>query len=146
MIISTAKVAGVPNVAACTPPIAGEIPHSTVAAMHLAGADQIFLLRGAQAVAAMAIGAESIDVCDFAAGPGNASVAEAKKQQFREIGIDLLAGPMEVLVVVDEHVDRSVVATYLLSQAEHRPDTPTVLITSSEKVGKKMMEAIDRLA
>ncbi|TKA81154.1 hypothetical protein B0A49_02003 [Cryomyces minteri] len=143
--ILTAKVAGVPNVVACTPPIAGEIPHSTVAAMHLAGADQIFLLGGVQAVAAMAIGTESIDVCDFVAGPGNAFVAEAKKQLFGEIGIDLLAGPTEVLIVADEHADPFMVATDLLSQAEHGPDTHAVLITNSEEVGKKTMEAIDRL-
>ncbi|TKA81627.1 hypothetical protein B0A49_01261 [Cryomyces minteri] len=126
MTILTAKVAGVPNVVACTPPIAGEIPHSTVAAMHLAGADQIFLLGGVQAVAAMAIGTESIDL-------------------FGEIGIDLLAGPTEVLIVADEHADPFMVATDLLSQAEHGPDTPAVLITNSEEVGKKTMEAIDRL-
>lgn len=145
MTILTAKVAGVPNVVACTPPIAGEIPTSTVAAMHLAGADQIFLLGGVQAVAAMAVGTKSIDVCDFITGPGNAFVAEAKKQLFGEIGIDLLAGPTEVLIVADEKADPFMVATDLLSQAEHGPDTPAVLITNSEEVGKKTIEMVDKL-
>ena len=145
MTVLTAKVAGVPNVVACTPPIAGEIPTSTVAAMHLAGADHIYLLGGVQAVAAMALGTESIDVCDFIAGPGNAFVAEAKKQLFGSIGIDLLAGPTEVLIVADEHADPFMVATDLLSQAEHGPDTPAVLITNSEEVGRKTIEAVDKL-
>ena len=145
MTILTAKVAGVPNVVACTPPIAGKIPSNTIAAMHLAGADQIFLLGGVQAVAAMALGTESIDSCDFIAGPGNAFVAEAKKQLFGTIGIDLLAGPTEVLIVADEHADPFMVATDLLSQAEHGPDTPAVLITNSEEVGRKTIEYIEKL-
>ena len=145
MTILTAKVAGVPNVVACTPPIAGKIPHATIAAMHLAGADQIFLLGGVQAIAAMALGTESIDVCDFVAGPGNAFVAEAKKQLFGEIGIDLLAGPTEVLIVADEHADPFMVAVDLLSQAEHGPDTPAVLITNSEEVGRQTMQHVERL-
>lgn len=145
MTILTAKVAGVPNVVACTPPIAGKIPNNTIAAMHLAGADQIFLLGGVQAIAAMALGTESIDACDFIAGPGNAFVAEAKKQLFGNIGIDLLAGPTEVLIVADESADPFMVATDLLSQAEHGPDTPAVLITDSEEVGRKTIEFIDKL-
>lgn len=145
MTILTAKVAGVPNVVACTPPIAGDIPANTVAAMHLAGADQIFLLGGVQAVAAMALGTESIDACDFIAGPGNAFVAEAKKQLFGNVGIDLLAGPTEVLIVADEQADPFMCAVDLLSQAEHGPDTPAVLITNSEKVGRETLEQVDKL-
>ena len=145
MTVLTAKVAGVPNVVACTPPIAGEIPTATVAAMHLAGADHIYLLGGVQAVAAMALGTESIDVCDFIAGPGNAFVAEAKKQLFGEIGIDLLAGPTEVLIVADEHADPFMCAVDLLSQAEHGPDTPAVLITTSEQVGRETIQHVDKL-
>lgn len=145
MTVLTAKVAGVPNVVACTPPIAGEIPTSTVAACHLAGADHIYLLGGVQAVAAMALGTESIDICDFIAGPGNAFVAEAKKQLFGEIGIDLLAGPTEVLIVADEKADSFMCAVDLLSQAEHGPDTPAVLITNSEQVGRETMQHIDKL-
>lgn len=145
MTILTAKVAGVPNVIACTPPIAGKIPANTIAAMHFAGADQIFLLGGVQAVAAMALGTDSIDACDFIAGPGNAFVAEAKKQLFGNVGIDLLAGPTEVLIVADKHADPFMVATDLLSQAEHGPDTPAVLITDSEEVGRKTIEYIAKL-
>lgn len=99
MTILTAKCAGVPNVIACTPPIAGKIPSATVAAMHYAGADEIFILGGVQAVAAMSIGTETIRRVDFLAGPGNAYVAEAKRQLFGEVGIDLFAGPTEILVV-----------------------------------------------
>ncbi|KAK1067224.1 hypothetical protein LTR74_006592 [Friedmanniomyces endolithicus] len=145
MTILTAKVAGVPNVVACTPPIAGQIPANTVAAMHMAGADHIYLLGGVQAVAAMALGTESIDVCDFIAGPGNAFVAEAKKQLFGNIGIDLLAGPTEVLIVADEKADPYMCAVDLLSQAEHGPDTPAVLITNSEQVGRETIQHIENL-
>jgi len=145
MTILTAKVAGVQNVVACTPPIAGEIPTSTIAAMHFAGADSIYLLGGVQAIAAMALGTETIDVCDFIAGPGNAFVAEAKKQLFGEIGIDLLAGPTEVLIVADEKADPFMCAVDLLSQAEHGPDTPAVLITNSEEVGRETIKHVDKL-
>ncbi len=131
MTIVTAKVAGVERVTACTPPIRGEIPAATVAAMHLAGADEIFLLGGVQAVAAMALGTETIGKVDLLAGPGNAYVAEAKRQLFGEVGIDLFAGPTEILIVADEHADPFVVAVDLLSQAEHGPDSPAVLITTS---------------
>ncbi|KAL1894193.1 hypothetical protein Sste5346_005979 [Sporothrix stenoceras] len=140
MTIVTAKVAGVPNVIGCTPPIRGEIPNATVAALHLAGADEIFVLGGVQAVAAMAVGTEMVRKVDFIAGPGNAFVAEAKRQLFGEIGIDLFAGPTEVLIVADETADPFMVATDLLSQAEHGPDSPAVLITTSEEVGKKTIE------
>lgn len=143
MTITTAKVAGVKHVIACTPPINGEIPHATVAAAHLAGADEIFILGGTQAVAAMAIGTETIRKVEFLAGPGNAFVAEAKRQLFGEIGIDLLAGPTETLIVADAQADPFTVATDLLSQAEHGPDTPAVLITTSEEVGRESMRLVD---
>ncbi|KLJ12133.1 histidinol dehydrogenase [Blastomyces silverae] len=145
MTILTAKVAGVNHVTACTPPINGEIPNATVAAMHLAGADEIFILGGVQAIAAMAVGTESIRKVDFIAGPGNAFVAEAKRQLFGEIGIDLFAGPTEVLIVADEKADPFTIATDLLSQAEHGPDSPAVLITTSEDSAKQVMTFIDRL-
>ncbi|CAK7206111.1 hypothetical protein SEUCBS139899_008895 [Sporothrix eucalyptigena] len=140
MTIVTAKVAGVPNIIGCTPPIRGEIPSATVAALHLAGADEIFVLGGVQAVAAMAVGTEMVRKVDFIAGPGNAFVAEAKRQLFGEIGIDLFAGPTEVLIVADETADPFMVATDLLSQAEHGPDSPAVLITTSEEIGKRTIE------
>ncbi|KAI8648605.1 Histidinol dehydrogenase [Fusarium keratoplasticum] len=144
MTILTAKVAGVRNVVACTPPAAGKLPLATVAAMHLAGADQIFILGGIQAIAAMAVGTETVPKVDFIAGPGNAFVAEAKRQLFGEIGIDLFAGPTEVLVVADETADPYTVATDLLSQAEHGPDTPAVLITTSEDLAKRTIEYCDQ--
>lgn len=143
MTITTAKVAGVKHVIACTPPINGQIPHATVAAAHLAGADEIFILGGTQAVAAMAIGTETIKKVEFLAGPGNAFVAEAKRQLFGEIGIDLLAGPTETLIVADAHADPFTVATDLLSQAEHGPDTPAVLIATSEGVARESMRLVD---
>lgn len=142
MTILTAKVAGVKHVIACTPPIAGQIPHATVAAAHLAGADEIFLLGGTQAIAAMALGTETVRKVDFIAGPGNAFVAEAKRQLFGEIGIDLLAGPTEVLIVADDHADPFTIATDLLSQAEHGPDSPAVLITTSEAVGRETIRYV----
>lgn len=145
MTILTAKVAGVKHVVGCTPPINGQIPNSTVAAMHLAGADEIFLLGGVQAIAAMAVGTESIQKVDFIAGPGNAFVAEGKRQLFGEIGIDLFAGPTEILVLADETADPFTIATDLVSQAEHGPDTPAVLITTSTEVARKAIESVNRL-
>jgi histidinol dehydrogenase len=145
MTIVTAKAAGVHRVIACTPPIRGEIPPATIAAIHLAGADEIFILGGVQAVAAMAIGTNSIPKTDFIAGPGNAFVAEAKRQLFGDIGIDLPAGPTEVLIIADEHADPFVVAVDLLSQAEHGPDTPAVLITNSRSVAEKSLSEVERL-
>ena len=144
MTIVTAKAAGVPRVTACTPPIKGELPHATIAAAHLAGADEIFVLGGVQAIAAMAVGTESISKVDFIAGPGNSFVAEAKRQLFGCVGVDLPAGPTEVLIVADEKADYVTVATDLLSQAEHGPDTPAVLITTSRELGQKVMEEIPR--
>ncbi|KAF8853915.1 histidinol dehydrogenase [Acephala macrosclerotiorum] len=145
MTIVTAKAAGVPRVVACTPPINGEIPSSTIAAMYFAGADEIYILGGVQAVAAMAIGTETISKVDFIAGPGNPFVAEAKRQLFGEIGIDLPAGPTEVLIVADGKADPTTVAVDLLSQAEHGPDTPAVLITNSKEVGEKSITEVERL-
>jgi sulfopropanediol 3-dehydrogenase len=145
MTIVTAKVAGVERVTACTPPSKGEVPAATVAAMHLAGADEIHLLCGVQAIAAMAIGTESIAPVDVIAGPGNAFVAEAKRQLFGEVGIDLLAGPTEILVVADETADPFVVAVDLLSQAEHGPDSPAVLITTSEELALEVIDLVERL-
>jgi sulfopropanediol 3-dehydrogenase len=145
MTVVTAKVAGVERVTACTPPIRGEIPGATIAAMHLAGADEILLLGGVQAVAAMSVGTQTIGKVDLLAGPGNAYVAEAKRQLFGEVGIDLFAGPTEILVVADDSADPFVVAVDLLSQAEHGPDSPAVLITTSEDVARAAMAHIDRL-
>ena len=145
MTVVTAKVAGVQNVAACTPPIRGEIPAATIAAMHLAGADDIYLLGGVQAVAAMSLGTETINKVNILAGPGNAYVAEAKRQLFGEVGIDLFAGPTEILVVADEYADPFIVAVDLLSQAEHGPDSPAILISTSEVVARKAMGHIDRI-
>lgn len=145
MTIVTAKVAGVGRVTAATPPIRGVIPAATVAAMHLAGADEILLLGGVQAVAAMALGTETIGKVDLIAGPGNAYVAEAKRQLFGEVGIDLFAGPTETLVVADEHADPFIVAVDLLSQAEHGPDSPAVLVTTSEDLALEVIAHIDRI-
>ncbi|MEU3297472.1 histidinol dehydrogenase [Streptomyces longwoodensis] len=145
MTIVTAKVAGVPSVAACTPPIRGEVPAATVAAMHLAGADEIYLLGGVQAVAALAVGTETIQRVDMLAGPGNAYVAEAKRRLYGEVGIDLFAGPTEILIVADETADPLVVAVDLLSQAEHGPDSPAILITTSESVARAAADHINRL-
>ncbi|KAI5864850.1 histidinol dehydrogenase [Durotheca rogersii] len=145
MTILTAKVAGVEHVIACTPPIAGQVPNATVAAAHLAGADEIFLVGGTQAIAAMALGTETIPKVDFVAGPGNAFVAEAKRQLFGEIGIDLLAGPTEVLIVADGAADPLTLATDLLSQAEHGPDSPAVLVTTSEAVARATAARVDDL-
>jgi sulfopropanediol 3-dehydrogenase len=143
MTIVTAKVAGVEEVIAMTPPLNGTVPAATIAAMHMAGADQIYLLGGVQAVAAMAVGTETIPSVDMIAGPGNAYVAEAKRQLFGEVGIDLFAGPTEVLVVADDKADPFVVAVDLLSQAEHGPESPAILITTSQEVGTEVIRLID---
>ena len=145
MTIVTAKVAGVQRVTACTPPIRGVIPAATVAAMSLAGADEIYVLGGVQAVVSMALGTESIGRVDLIAGPGNAYVAEAKRQLFGEVGIDLFAGPTEILVIADDDADSFVVAVDLLSQAEHGPDSPAVLITTSERVAREALAHIEKL-
>ncbi|MDT5132339.1 MAG: sulfopropanediol 3-dehydrogenase, partial [Mycobacterium sp.] len=145
MTVATATVAGVENIIACTPPTRGEIPATTVAAMHLAGATDILLLGGVQAIAALAVGTETIAKVDLIAGPGNAYVAEAKRQLFGEIGIDLLAGPTEILIIADEHADPFVAAVDLISQAEHGPDSPAVLITTSGGVARRAQEHVEAL-
>ena len=144
MTVVTAKVAGVPRVAATTPPNQGSIPPVSVAAMHLAGADEIYVLGGVQAIGALALGTESIDAVNLLTGPGNAYVAEAKRQMFGEVGIDLFAGPTEVLIIADDTADPFIVAADLLSQAEHGPDSPVVLITTSERVGRATIEEVER--
>ena len=144
MSVLTAKVAGVPRVVACTPPIGGEIPAATIAAMYLAGADEIYILGGIQAVAAMALGTETMKAVDMIVGPGNAYVAEAKRQLFGRIGIDLLAGPTETLIVADDSADAEMVATDLLGQAEHGPNSPAVLISTSEALARAVPAEIER--
>ncbi len=145
MTVVTAKVAGVERVTACTPPLRGQIPPATVAALHLAGADDIYLLGGVQAVAAMALGTETIGRVDLIAGPGNAYVAEAKRQLFGTVGIDLFAGPTEILIVADDSADPFVVAVDLLSQAEHGPDSPAVLITTSSSLAERTIEHVEAI-
>jgi sulfopropanediol 3-dehydrogenase len=144
MSILTAKVAGVKRVIACTPPINGKVPAATICAMYLAGADEIYLLGGVQAVCAMAIGTETIQPVDIIVGPGNAYVAEAKKQLYGRVGIDLFAGPTEVLVIADETSDAEIVATDLLGQAEHGPTSPAALITTSEKLAHETLVEIEK--
>jgi len=144
MTVVTAKVAGVPRVAATTPPNQGQIPPISVAAMHLAGADEIYVLGGVQAIGALALGTESIAPVNLLTGPGNAYVAEAKRQLFGEVGIDLFAGPTEVLIIADDTADPFIVAADLLSQAEHGPDSPVVLITTSERVGRETIAEVAR--
>ena len=144
MSVLTAKVAGVPRVAVCTPPIQGEIPAATIAAMHMAGADEIYLLGGVQAVASMVLGTDFVDSVDMLVGPGNAFVAEAKRQLYGRVGIDLLAGPTETLLLVDESVDAEMCATDLLGQAEHGPTSPAVLLTTSRELGLATIEEVER--
>lgn len=145
MTILTAKVADVPRVVACTPPIRGEIPAATVAAMSLAGADEIYILGGVQAVASMALGTEFMEKVDLIAGPGNAFVAEAKRQLFGEVGIDLFAGPTEILIVADDDADPFLVAVDLLSQAEHGPESPAILVTTSAAVARAAIDHVDAI-
>jgi sulfopropanediol 3-dehydrogenase len=144
MSIVTAKVAGVERVAACTPPLAGELPPATIAAMHLAGADELYCLGGVQAIAALALGTETIAAVDFIAGPGNAYVVEAKRQLFGRVGIDLLAGPTEIVVVADETADAELVAADLLGQAEHGPTSPAILVTTSMQLARDVEREITR--
>ena len=144
MSIVTAKVAGVPRIVACTPPNEGEPHPATIAAMHLGGADEIHVLGGVQAVAAMALGTESIKPVDMLVGPGNAYVAEAKRQLYGRVGIDLFAGPTEILVVADDTADVVMVAVDLLGQAEHGPTSPATLITTSRKLAEALPAEIER--
>ena len=145
MSIVTAKVAGVKRIIACAPPFKGGPHPAIVAAMHFGGADDIYVLGGVQAVAAMALGTESITPVDMIVGPGNAYVAEAKRQLFGRVGIDLLAGPTETLIIADETVDGEICATDLLGQAEHGPTSPAVMITNSEKLARATMAEVERL-
>lgn len=144
MSVLTAKVAGVKSVIACTPPINGEIPVATVAAMFMAGADEIYILGGVQAIAMMGLGTETVKAVDMLVGPGNAYVAEAKRQLFGKVGIDLLAGPTEVLVIADHTADAEMCATDLLGQAEHGPTTPAILLTTSEELAHATIKEIAR--
>ena len=144
MSIVTAKVAGVPRVIAAAPPFGGKPAPAIVVAMDLAGADAIYALGGVQAVGAMALGTESIQPVDMIVGPGNAYVAEAKRQLFGRVGIDLFAGPTETLVIADDSVDAELCATDLLGQAEHGPTSPAVLLTNSEPLARATMDEVDR--
>jgi sulfopropanediol 3-dehydrogenase len=144
MSVVTAKVAGVKRVIACAPPFDGKPSPAIVVAMDMAGADEIYCFGGVQAVAAMAIGTETIAPVDMIVGPGNAFVAEAKRQLFGRVGIDLFAGPTETLVIADESVDGELCAADLLGQAEHGPTSPAVLLTNSEKLAKETMLEVER--
>lgn len=145
MSIVTAKVAGVKRIIACAPPFKGGPHPAIVAAMHFGGADDIYVLGGVQAVAAMALGTESIAPVDMIVGPGNAFVAEAKRQLYGRVGIDLFAGPTETLVIADDTSDGEICATDLLGQAEHGPNSPAILLTNSEKLACATMAEIERL-
>jgi len=145
MSVLTAKVAGVKHVVAAAPPFQGGAHPAIVAAMHLGGADEILVLGGTQAVGAMALGTETIAAVDMLVGPGNAFVAEAKRQLFGRVGIDLFAGPTETCVIADETVDGEMVATDLLGQAEHGINSPAVLITDSRKLATDTLAEIERL-
>jgi sulfopropanediol 3-dehydrogenase len=144
MSIVTARTAGVKRIIACTPPNQGEPHAETIAAMHLGGADEIWVLGGVQAIAAMALGTESIKPVDMLCGPGNAYVAEAKRQLFGKVGIDLFAGPTEILVVADETADVEMIAVDLLGQAEHGPTSPAICITTSPALAKNLPGEIER--
>lgn len=145
MSVITAKVAGVPRIITCAPPFHGKPAPAIVAAQHMAGADAIYCLGGIQAVGAMALGTASIAPVDMLVGPGNAYVAEAKRQLFGRVGIDLFAGPTETLVIADDSTDGELCATDLLGQAEHGPDSPAVLLTNSKKLAQDTMAEIERL-
>ena len=144
MSVVTAKVAGVKEIITCAPPYQGKPADAIVAAQSMGGADAIYVIGGVQAVAAMALGTESIPAVDMLVGPGNAYVAEAKRQLYGRVGIDLFAGPTETLVIADETVDGEMCATDLLGQAEHGPTSPAILLTNSENLAKKTMEEVER--
>ena len=144
MSVLTAKVAGVKRVVSTAPPFEGAPHPAIVAAMHFAGADQILVLGGVQAVAAMAIGTQSVAAVDMLVGPGNMFVAEAKRQLYGRVGIDLFAGPTETLVIADDSVDGEMCAVDLLGQAEHGPTSPAVLLTTSEKLARATMAEVER--
>src|SRR5712671_3979894 len=145
MSIVTARVAGVKRIIACAPPFQGAPHPAIVAAMHFGGADEIYAIGGVQAVAAMALGTETIAPVDMIVGPGNAYVAEAKRQLFGRVGIDLLAGPTETLIIADESCDPEMAAVDLIGQAEHGPGSPAVLLTTSAKLAAETPAAIEKL-
>ena len=144
MSVVTAKVAGVPRVIAAAPPFNGRPAPAIVVAMDIAGADEIYVLGGVQAVGAMALGTDTIAPVDMIVGPGNAYVAEAKRQLYGRVGIDLFAGPTETLVIADDTVDGELCAADLLGQAEHGPDSPAILLTTSEKLAHATMAEVER--
>jgi sulfopropanediol 3-dehydrogenase len=144
MSVLTARVAGVKRIAACTPPLGGKPPAATVAAMALGGADEIYILGGVQAIAAMGLGTADIKGVDMLVGPGNAYVAEAKRQLFGRVGIDLLAGPTETLIIADETSDAEMCATDLLGQAEHGPTSPAILLTTSKRLTDEIEAEVQR--
>ena len=145
MSVATASVAGVPRIVAATPPWQGKPNPAVIAAMHLGGAHEIYVLGGIQAVGAMAIGTETIDPVHMLVGPGNAFVAEAKRQLYGRVGIDLFAGPTETMVIADDTVDAEMCATDLLGQAEHGYNSPAVLLTNSRKLAEETLVEIDRI-
>ena len=145
MSVLTASVAGVPRIVASAPPVGGAPHPAIVAAMHLGGAHEIYCLGGIQAVGAMALGTESIRPVDMLVGPGNAFVAEAKRQLFGRVGIDLLAGPTETMVIADETVDAELCATDLLGQAEHGYNSPAILVTNSRRLAEETMAEVERI-
>src|ERR1700704_3017539 len=145
MSIVTARVAGVKRIAACAPPFKGGPHPGIVAPRHFGGADDMYVVGGVQAVAAMALGTETIAAVDMIVGPGNAYVAEAKRRLFGRVGIDLLAGPAETLIIADDSVDAEICATDLLGQAEHGPTSPAILLTTSDKLARATMEEVRRL-
>jgi len=145
MSVVTASVAGVPRIAAATPPFRGEPNPAVIAAMHLGGAHEIYVLGGIQAVGALALGTQAIAPVDMLVGPGNAFVAEAKRQLFGRVGIDLLAGPTETMVIADDTVDAEMCATDLLGQAEHGHNSPAVLVTNSRRLAEETMAEVERL-
>ena len=145
MSVVTAAVAGVPRIVAATPPFKGEPNPAVIAAMHLGGAHEIYVLGGIQAVGAMALGTESIDPVHMLVGPGNAYVAEAKRQLFGRVGIDLFAGPTETLLIADDTVDAEMCATDLLGQAEHGYNSPAILVTTSRRLAEETLVEVERL-
>ena len=145
MSVVTASVAKVPRIVACTPPYQGQPNAAVIAAMHLGGANEIYVIGGIQAVGAMALGTETIAPVDMLVGPGNAYVAEAKRQLFGRVGIDLFAGPTETMVIADETVDAELCATDLLGQAEHGYNSPAVLVTNSQNLADETLNEVDRI-
>ena len=145
MSVLTASVAGVPRIVASTPPFQGKPNPAVIAAMHMGGAHEIYVLGGMQGIGAMALGTETIEPVHMLVGPGNAFVAEAKRQLFGKVGIDLFAGPTETMVIADETVDAEICATDLLGQAEHGYNSPAVLLTNSQKLAQDTLAEIDRL-